>query len=296
MHALRFIGIKLPLIEKPTNLSKIIVDEASRQGIEIEDNDIIVITSKILLKSLGWFIEVDSIKPSFRAKVISKLTGKDPVETEIVLRHSRKILFIVSTGFLKGVVAKISKNIRNALEALYKVKAVMFVVTNNGFIASDAGLDYSNIPLGYAIVNDYDFDMLAGRIKEEIERMTGKDVAVVVADTEFSISNGKFGSLDLAVGSAGIDPIAREFGENDLYGRPKFGGLDIVVDEICAGAALLMGQAGESVPVVIVKGLKYRKSDRGVKDILITRYRKKASRVILRLLFKNLILKILRII
>lgn len=296
MHALRFIGIKLPLIEKPTNLSKIIVDEASRQGIEIEDNDIIVITSKILLKSLGWFIEVDSIKPSFRAKVISKLTGKDPVETEIVLRHSRKILFIVSTGFLKGVVAKISKNIRNALEALYKVKAVMFVVTNNGFIASDAGLDYSNIPPGYAIVNDYDFDMLAGRIKEEIERMTGKDVAVVVADTEFSISNGKFGSLDLAVGSAGIDPIAREFGENDLYGRPKFGGLDIVVDEICAGAALLMGQAGESVPVVIVKGLKYRKSDRGVKDILITRYRKKASRVILRLLFKNLILKILRII
>ena len=57
-----------------------------------------------------------------------------------------------------------------------------------------------------------------------------------------------------------------------------------------------MGQAGESVPVVIVKGLKYRKSDRGVKDILITRYRKKASRVILGLLFKNLILKILRII
>jgi len=296
MYTLRFIGIKLPIIEKPVNLSKIIVDEASRQGIEIEDNDIIVVTSKILLKSLGLFIDVDSIKPSFRAKVISKLTGKDPIETEIVLQHSRKVLFIVSTGFLKSIITKISENVKNGLEALDKVRAVMFVVTNNGFIASDAGLDYSNIPPGYAIVNDCDFDELASRLRREIKELTGKNVAVVVADTEFSISNGKFGSLDLAVGSAGIDPIAREFGEKDLYGRPKFGGLDIVVDEICAGAALLMGQVRESVPVVIVKGLRYRYSDKGVKDVLVTKYREKARRIVLVSFFKNIVLKIFKVI
>lgn len=119
---------------------------------------------------------------------------------------------------------------------------------------------------------------------------------MLIADTEFTFSNGKFGSLDLAVGSAGIDPIAREFGERDLYERPKFGGLDIIVDEICAGAALLMRQAGEGIPVVLVKGLKYRRSNGGIRDILISKYRKKARKVILLSVLKNIVLRMLRII
>jgi len=295
MDVLKFIGIRVPLIERPVNLSRVIVENAIRQGVEIEDGDVIVVTSKVLLKSLGLLIDTRSVRPSFRARIISKLTGKDPIETEIVLRHSKKVLFIVSTSFLSRFVERISRNVKDGFEALSKVRAIMFVETNSGLIASDAGLDYSNIPPGYAIVNDYDFDRFARQLRDEIKELTGKNIAVLIADTEFTFSNGKFGSLDLAVGSAGIDPIAREFGEKDLYGRSKFGGLDIIVDEICAGAALLMRQAGEGIPTVLVKGLKYRRSNSGIRDILISKHRKKARKVILLSVLKNIVLKMLMI-
>ncbi|MCD6095019.1 MAG: coenzyme F420-0:L-glutamate ligase, partial [Thermoprotei archaeon] len=103
------------------------------------------------------------------------------------------------------------------------------------------------------------------------------------------------GSIDIAVGSSGIDPLAREFGERDLYGRPKFGGMDILVDEICAAAALLMKQTSERIPVVLIKGLHYKKSDLGVKDVLITKYGSEAKRFLLKTLLLNIILKMFRI-
>ncbi|RLF06157.1 MAG: hypothetical protein DRJ64_04745 [Thermoprotei archaeon] len=127
MDVLKFIGIRVPLIERPVNLSRVIVENAIRQGVEIEDDDVIVVTSKVLLKSLGLLIDTRSVRPSFRARIISRLTGKDPIETEIVLRHSKKVLFIVSTSFLSRFVERISRNVKDGFEALSKVRAIMFV-------------------------------------------------------------------------------------------------------------------------------------------------------------------------
>ncbi len=270
---LRVVGLRMPLIEGKTDLAKLIVERAQDALGGLRDGDVVVVTSKVLLKSLGLMVNVKDVKPSPRARLISRLTGKDPIETELVLRHSRRILFIAETGKLKEHADKLGKDPESARKAAELVKAIMFVETSQGFIASDAGLDYSNLPEGKAIVCDYDFDSMARKLRQRIKEICGADVAVVVADTEFSLSNGKFGSTDVAVGSAGISPIDREFGSEDLYGRPKFGGLDIIVDELCSTAALLMKQSGTGIPVVIVRGLNYEKSDIGTKEILITRRR-----------------------
>ncbi len=271
---LRIVGLEMPLIEEKTDIAKLIAEKAEEKAGGLRDGDIVVVTSKVLLKSLGLMIDIRNVRPSPRARLISKLTGKDPVETELVLRHSRKVLFIAETKKLREYADKLSKDPENAEKAAELVKAIMFVETNQGLIASDAGLDYSNLPEGKAIVCDHDFDQMAEKLRQQIKRLCGVDVAVVVADTEFSLSNGKFGSADVAVGSAGIFPVDREFGSRDLYGRPKFGGLDIVVDELCSAAALLMKQTDLGVPVVIIRGLSYERSDRGIKDILITTRRK----------------------
>ena len=110
MSEIRLIGIKMPLIEEPASLAELILSNSEKQGVHIEDGDIIIVTSKILLKSLGKLIDLKTITPSFRARVISRFTGKNPVETEIVLRNSKRRLFIVSTSSIKKVAPLLGKN------------------------------------------------------------------------------------------------------------------------------------------------------------------------------------------
>lgn len=292
MEKLELYGLKLPLVERPTSLAEMIVEAAEACGAGLEDGDVVIVTSKILLKSKGLLVDLRSVRPGLRAKLIHRLTGKDPVETELVLRNSDAVYAVIPTGFLEEHLSEISRDVEIAKEALKGVRALMIVRMRNGIVASDAGVDYSNVPPGYAITSNHDFDSMARELREDIRKLSGRDVAVVVADTEVFLSNGKVGSIDVAVGSSGIDPLAREFGERDMYGRPKFGGLDIVVDELCAAAALLMRQSREGIPVVIVRGLRYRRSEKGVRDVLVTRQRK-AVAALVKIALLNMLLKVL---
>ena len=296
LEKMEIYGIKLPIMEKPFNLAEKIVEKAEETGVGLRNGDIIVVTSKIVLKSKGLLIDLERVKPGIRAKIISKLTGKDPVETQIILDNSKKIYAIIPLKFLEKYVKLISRDSKAGLKAVESVKALMFVQMKNGIIASDAGLDYSNIPPEYVITGNHNFDSLAKEIREKIKSICGREVAVIIADTEVSLSNGKIGSLDFAVGSSGIETLTREFGEEDFYGRPKFGGLDIIVDEACAAAALLMKQGREGIPIVIIRGLKYEKNENGIREILITRRGGEAKKQLLKTLLLNLLLKMLRII
>ena len=71
-------------------------------------------------------------------------------------------------------------------------------------------------------------------------------------------------------GSSGIEVIHRGFGDPDLYGKPKFGGVDCVADEIACASALLMGQTDEGIPAVIIRGYKYVESEEGISDYQIS--------------------------
>jgi len=251
-------------ISPGTDLAKLLVEFAEENNIGIRDGDVIVVTSKAVLKSMGMLFKIDDVKPSFAAKLISKITGKDPREVELILRASNKIIAVVPMkNIKKGLLGKITRNPDDARLLLEKIPSLLVVTTKQGLIALDGGVDYSNLPPGYAIANIVDFDQEARRIREEIMRLTGRKVAVVVSDTETNTS-GKLGTIDIAVGSAGIKPVTPYFASKDRYGKPKFGGMDIVVDEIASAAALLMGQTSEGIPAVIIRGLKYEESGEGV--------------------------------
>ena len=106
-------------------------------------------------------------------------------------------------------------------------------------------------------------DDYAREIRRRILELTGRRVAVVVTDTEMWIS---LGSLDFARGSSGIEVVHRGFGDPDLYGKPKFGGVDCIADEIACASALLIGQTDEGIPAVIIGGYRYAGSEEGVSD------------------------------
>lgn len=99
------------------------------------------------------------------------------------------------------------------------------------------------MPAGYAVLPPENPNESAKRIRESIMAASGKDVAVLISDTEAFVG----GSIEVCRGYAGICPVKRSFGEKDIYRRAKYGESEALAHEICCAASLLMGQAGEGI-------------------------------------------------
>ncbi len=249
-------GLKLPIISPGDDIVELIVRVANSQGIGFRDRDVLVVTSKILSKSMGLLVKIDTVEPSKRAIKISKKTGLDPRVVELILRESDELVAAIPFKKLvdDGVIdiTKITYDIDLAYKALEYYRTVLITV-RDGMLWSESGIDTSNHPHGVYSIPPRGLDRVARELSNKILRRTGKHVAVVICDTELFIN----GSLDIARGSYGIEPISKRFGELDMYGKPKFGGVDHVAHEICCTAALVMKQAGEGIPAVIIRGLDY---------------------------------------
>ena len=259
-------GLRLPEVRPRDDLAKMVADAASKEAGGIKDGDILVITSKVVSKAYGFLIRLDDVKPSKRALRIAGKTGGDPCFIQAVLDNSDEVLFILPFAKLveKDVIRieRMSRNIAGAYEAIKRIPYIL-IVRRGGQIYSDAGLDFSNHPEGVVSVPPENMDEYAREIRRRILELTGRKVAVIITDTEMWIS---FGSLDFARGSSGIEVIHKGFGNSDLYGKPKFGGVDCIAHEIACASALLMGQTDEGIPAVIVRGYKYVESEESISD------------------------------
>jgi len=261
--SLTLYGLKLPEIKPGDSIADIILEAAKEQCKGIEDGDVILITSKILSKAMNLLIKIHEISPLRKAVKIARKSGWDPRVVQILLDESDSILLAIPFKKLidKGIVRleKIAKDVNKARKAA-QLYPTIFITLRNGQLWSDSGLDFSNHPPGICSVPPRDLDNVARDIALRIKEKSGKEVAVVICDTELF----PFGSLDVARGSYGITPVSRSFGEFDRFGKPKFGGVDHIAHELCCAAALLMRQCAEGIPVVIVRGLKYEKSEEGI--------------------------------
>jgi len=264
------IGLKLPEIKTGDDLADLLVKAASRDAGGLKDGDIIVVTSKVVSKAYGFLVELKEIKPSAKAVDLARETGEDPRFIQAILDHSDRLLFVLPVLKLveKGVIdlQKLSRKPTKALELIRKFPYTFFV-ERKGQVYSDAGLDASNHPEGVLSFPPEDPDGVARELRRKLFEYSGKDVAVVISDTEFMPF---LGSLDIARGSSGIQATAKKFGEPDRYGKPKFGGADCIVHELACASALLIGQTDEGIPAVIVRGLKYVRSEEGVSTIRLT--------------------------
>jgi coenzyme F420-0:L-glutamate ligase/coenzyme F420-1:gamma-L-glutamate ligase len=263
--AISLIGLQtIGEIKEGDDLVRLIGEACEREGVPLEAGDVIVITSKIVSKAEGRTADLNVIVPSKKAKAIARMTGKDPVEVEAILRESINVVAVVPVWKVARRFPRILDNIttdRAAAEKVMKTEPTLLVtVTKQGLLASDAAIDYSNNQPGKCSQLPLDPSASARRIRDGLAKMAGGDLAVVITDTEIAYTH-LYGSTEVAVGSSGISPVARGFAARDRFGKEKFGGVDIVVDEVACAAALLMGQTAEGIPVVVIKGLKYAKGD-----------------------------------
>lgn len=217
-----------PLVKAGDNLAKIIVETAKKNSVSIGDGDIVVVAQKVVSKAEGRIVQLKDVEPSERAKEIAKITLKDPRFVELVLREARRVV---------------------------KASPEILIVENeSGLICINAGIDKSNVSGedSYALL-PLNSDESAERIRSEILKLTGRRVAVIICDT-YSRPFRR-GQVEFAIGMAGINPFKDYRGQKDLFDYVLKVKNVAIVDEIASAAELVMGQGGETMPVVIVKDL-----------------------------------------
>jgi len=238
---LEIIGISgIPIIRAGDNLGKIIVDAVSKNGLTIEDRDVILVTQVVVSKAEGRVHKLSEFKPSQEALRIAAITGKDPRHVEAILQEAVRIVRI------RG--------------------EVIITETRHGLICANSGVDLSNVGEEMVALLPLDPDRSAETIRREVESLTGRRVAVIITD-----SHGRpfrRGAINIAIGCSGIEPIWDRRGERDLYGRTLRSKQICIADELASAAELVMGQADEGVPVAIIRGYDYKVSEDGARRIV----------------------------
>ncbi len=257
MKKIELIGLQtIPEIKAGDNLAKIICDCAKNENVSINEKDIFVLTSKIVSKALGLIRKKADVKVSKKALKISKKTGKDPIWVQMILDTGHKIIAVVPLGgAITQYVASGSTDAESSRRLCDSEKCLFITESPTGSIHTcDAGIDGSNHPEGVVSLFPEDPDAEAAKIRAEIRKLTGKNIACLLADTELV----SYGTVDTAVGSSGINPCSVMFGKKDKFGKPKFGGIDLVGLEMAAASALLFGQTDSGIPVTIIRGYEYQ--------------------------------------
>jgi coenzyme F420-0:L-glutamate ligase/coenzyme F420-1:gamma-L-glutamate ligase len=221
----------LPLINEGDRLAELIVEAAEKQGTPIQESDIVVITHKIVSKTEGNIVNLNSVSPSEKAKEIAQKTGKDPAFVEAVLRETKEIVRI-------GPNSLITEN-------------------KNGAISANAGIDKSNVEGEKNIVLlPRKPDESAQKIRNDIRKLTSHDVAVIISDTHGRPL--RMGEINVTIGVSGIKPTRDRRGEKDLFGYVLRVKQTAIADELASAAELVIGQANEGIPVAIIRGYTYQ--------------------------------------
>ena len=231
----------LGLISEGADLAELIRDALVRTDLQLEDDDILVVSSKVVSRAEGRFRDLNTVKPSPQASILARQTGKDASLCELVLQEST--------------------------EVSRRAPDVLIVRSHLGHVSANAGIDASN-----AMPHDNDDpraqwvqllpeapDASARRILESLVKGTGKRLAVVISD---SLGRPfRLGTVGAALGVAALPAIVDARGSEDLFGRPLEHTTTALADQVAAAADLVAGQAAEGRAVVLVRGIRFLTDD-----------------------------------
>jgi len=256
MKKIEILGLQtIPKIEPGDNLAEIISRCAEEEIDGLREKDIVVLTSKIVSKAQGRMRKMADVIPGKKALYISRKTGKDARWLQMIFEEENEILAIMPlSGIIERHILDASQDSDRTRELVEHEQALCITAGKDGRLHTcDAGIDGSNHEKGVVSLLPEDPDAAARDIRERLQEITGKKLAVILADTEMI----PFGTMDFAVGSAGINPVTKQFGDKDLFGKAKFGGIDLIAHELCSAGALVFGQTGAGVPVAVIRGCEY---------------------------------------
>lgn len=224
-----------PLIHPGDKLPEIIAAALENNGLALMNRDILVLAQKIVSKSEGRLVNLTSVEPSEEAQHYAAITEKNPRLIELILSESQ--------------------------EVLRAQKGIIIVQHRLGFISANAGIDHSNVdgpwgdPDDWVLLLPQNPDASAKAIRQMLEDRFGVKIGVLIID-----SHGRAwrnGTVGVTIGLSGLPALVDLRGESDLFNYRLRVTQVAAADELAAGASLMMGQAHEGTPVVLVRGFPY---------------------------------------
>ncbi|MBD87334.1 MAG: coenzyme F420-0:L-glutamate ligase [Rhodospirillaceae bacterium] len=221
----------VPLVHSGDDLVSIVIGACAESNEKLCDGDILLLAQKIVSKSEGRSVSLVDVIPSKAALVLAKSSNKDPRLVEVILRESN--------------------------EVIRQREGALIVENRQGVVLANAGIDMSNVEQesgDTVLLLPKDPNLSCVRLKDEIRRRTGTKVGVVINDSlGRAFRNGTVGA---ALGAAGVPTLVDLSGTQDLFGRPLRVTQVAIADELAAAASLLMGQADEGQPIVLLRGFR----------------------------------------
>ena len=234
LNRLEIIGLPgVPMVQPGDDLAALAISALVDAAIAPEPGDVLVIAQKIVSKAEDRFVDVAQVTPSDAAKALAAQTGKDARFCEVVLSESKRIV----------------RHREN----------LIIVEHRRGWVMANAGIDHSNVAPGdgheRVLLLPVDPDASARAIREELVASYRVPIAVIISDS-FGRPFRR-GTVGIALGTAGLPSVIDWRGHPDLFGRALEVTETGFADEIAAAASLVMGQADEALPMVLVRGLRW---------------------------------------
>lgn len=209
----------------------------------LRDDDVLVVTQKIVSKAEGAIVDLTTVEPRPEALEFGAAWDRDPRQVEVVLREARRVVRME--------------------------RGVLITETAHGFICANGGVDASNVgPESGSIVTllPRDPDASAAGVRAAVRAAHGVDVPVVVSDS-FG-RPWRWGIVDVAIGVSGLLPIEDLRGSPDADGRVMRSTIRAVADELASAAELALGKTAGR-PVALVRGAAFTRGEGSIRDALM---------------------------
>lgn len=238
----------IPQVAPGDDLAGLLIAALERHGIGPQRRDILVVTSKIVSKAEGRYLDLTTLEPSERARELAQITRKDARLVQAILTE--------------------------ATEVIRAKPNVLIVATRHGLVLANAGIDQSNLGAEdhgrRVLLLPQAPDDSARSLKARLDAHFRADIGVIVSD---SVGRAwRLGTVGLAIGAAGVPTLWDRRGENDLSGRP----LEVTevgfADAVAASAVLAMGEAAEGRPAALVRGLDWSAPERAASALVRPRH------------------------
>jgi coenzyme F420-0:L-glutamate ligase / coenzyme F420-1:gamma-L-glutamate ligase len=222
---------EFPEVLPGSDLAGLLIAGLARSALSLGAADVLIVAQKIVSKAEGRYVELDSVTPGSRALELAAVTGKDARLIELVLAEST--------------------------EVLRARRDVLIVRHRLGFVMANAGIDRSNLSAHErerVLLLPSDPDASARQLRAALAERLGSDCGLIISDS-FG-RPWRRGVVNVAIGAAGVASLIDRRGERDRAGRRLEVTEVALADALAAAAGLLMGEAAESTPAVLVQGVR----------------------------------------
>jgi len=233
--------IPIPLtdeIRPGDSLADMLLDSLRR--LRLQPGDILVVKHKIVSKSEGRLVDLNTIQPSKESIAWAQQYALDARVIELAIRESRSVI--------------------------RRKNGVLITETHHGFLCANSGVDVSNVDGGRtALLLPEDPDRSAAALRRELKKRTGLAIPVIITDS-FG-RPWREGLTEFAIGIAGMKPLRDDRGRRDPHGYKLKASVEAVADELACAAGLVCGKLNRA-PACIVRGFRYDAGRGRVQDLL----------------------------